>query len=114
MSSLPPRKRASGPSGAKILASAGALVATLAGWAAISLKQAGPAAAATPDLSATDAQLAASGVLLQPLPTLVPASAMTVTDGSAAPQPFKPTAVLRSVSRPPAPKPIVVTRSSRR
>ncbi len=113
MSSPSSRRRPTGSPGAKILVTAGALAATLAGWAALTWREAGSAASAAPLTSGVEAELAAAGVALEPLPTLVPlASSPVVSDIVVPPLPtMQP--VLRSVSAPPRPRVVVMTRSSR-
>jgi len=111
MASTTPAKRPSRVPGAKILITASALAATLAGWAALTWKGVAPSVAAAPGLGPAEAQLAAAGFSLQPLPTLLPGSATSSGSGnpvwvSGGSQP-----VLRSVSAPPAP--VTVTQSSR-
>lgn len=90
-------KRPSGSPGAKLLITAGALAASLAGWASLTWNQAG----------------AAAGVTLRPLPTLVSRSAASSASRSVAnPSPLRGSQpVLRNVVAPPAP--VVMTQSSR-
>ena len=112
MSSSSPRKRSAGSPGAKILITASALAATLAGWAALTWRQAGLAAEAAPLTTGAEAQLAAAGALLEPLPTLVPAASIPIGADIVVPPLRTAQPVLRSVSAPP--RPVVKTRSSRR
>jgi hypothetical protein len=108
-SSVP--KRPTRVPGAKILLTASALAATLGGWASLTWKASGTASAASPGLRSAEAQLAAAGVNLQPLPTLVPGPSQLPVGVSPIPSQGVPRPVLRSVSAPPAP--IVMTQSSR-
>jgi hypothetical protein len=61
-----------------------------------------------------EAQLAAAGVSLEPLPTLVPAASTPTGAEIVVPPQRNVQPVLRSVSAPPPPPPIVMTQSSRR
>jgi len=104
-------KRPSRVPGAKILITASALAATLAGWASLTWKDSANAAGASPSLRSAEAQLAAAGVALQPLPTLVPGLTQLPVGVSPIPSQGGSRPVLRSVSAPPAP--VVMTQSSR-
>jgi hypothetical protein len=106
-------KRPSRVPGAKVLIAASALAATFGGWAALTWKEAAQAAAAAPSLQSAEAQLAAAGITLEPLPTLVAAPAVLPAGSERLPSPSVQQPVLRSVSRPPAPRAVTVTRSSR-
>ena len=99
--------------GAKILLTASAMAATFGGWAALTWKEAAQAAAAAPSLQSAEAQLAAAGITLEPLPTLVAVPTNLPVGSVPVPLPSVQQPVLRSVSRPPAPSAITVTRSSR-
>jgi hypothetical protein len=99
--------------GAKILLTASALAATFGGWAALTWKEAAQAAAAAPSLQSAEAQLAAAGIMLEPLPTLVAVPTNLPVGDATLPLPSVQQPVLRSVSRPPAPRAVTVTRSSR-
>lgn len=99
--------------GAKILLTASALAATFGGWAALTWKEAAQAAAAVPGLQSAEAQLAAAGIALEPLPTLMAVPTNLPVGNGPLPLPSVQQPVLRSVSRPPAPAPVTVTRSSR-
>jgi hypothetical protein len=112
MSANPQRRKASHVPGAKLLISASALAATLIGWASLAWKSAADAGAVAPSVSSVEAQLAAAGVVLQPIPTLAAGPNQDLAVAPADPQPSSPQPVLRSVSAPPAP--VTVTRSSRR
>jgi len=104
-------KRPSRVPGAKLLITASALAATLAGWASLTWKESANVAAASPSLRSADAQLAAAGIDLQPLPTLVPGSSQLPVGVNPSPSQGGSQTVLRSVSAPPAP--VVMTQSSR-
>lgn len=104
-------RRPSRVPGAKILITASALAATLAGWAALTWKEAAQSAAAAPELRSVEAQLAAAGIRLDPLPTLVPGAEMLPMGSVPFLRPSAPQPVLRSVSAPPSP--VTVTQSSR-
>ena len=108
-SSVP--KRPSRVPGAKILLTASALAATFAGWASLTWKESANAAAASPNLRSAEAQLAAAGIILQPLPTLVPGPSQLPVGVSPIPAQAVLQPVLRKVSAPPAP--VVLTQSSR-
>jgi hypothetical protein len=112
MSSSTTRKRPAGSPGAKILVTAGALAATVTGWAALTWKQAGAVANAAPLMTGVEAQLAMAGVSLEPLPTLVPAASTPIGAEIVVPPVRSVQLVLRSVSAPPPP-PVVMTQSSR-
>jgi hypothetical protein len=104
-------KRPSRVPGAKILLTASALAATLGGWASLTWKASANASAASPSLRSAEAQFAAVGINLQPLPTLVPGPSQLPVGVSPIPSQAGPQPVLRRVSAPPAP--IVRTQSSR-
>ena len=104
-------RRPSRVPGAKILITASALAATLAGWAALTWKEATLTAAAAPGLPSVEAQLAAAGIRLDPLPTLVPGAETLPMESGPILRQSAPLPVLRSVSAPPAP--VTVTQSSR-
>lgn len=104
-------KRPSRVPGAKLLLTASALAATLAGWASLTWNASVNAAAASPGLSSPEAQLAAAGIDLLPLPTLVPGPSQLGVGVSPIPSQGTSRPVLRSVSAPPAP--LVMTQSSR-
>ncbi len=97
--------------GAKILITASALAATLAGWASLTWKESANTAATSPGLRSAQAQLAAAGIDLQPLPTLVPGLPHLPVGVGPIPSQAGSRPVLRSVSAPPAP--VVLTQSSR-
>ena len=111
MARLSTPKRPSRVPGAKLLLTASALAATLAGWASLTWKESANAAAASPSLRSAEAQLAAAGVNLQPLTTLVPGPSQLRAGVSPIPSQGGSRPVLRSVSAPPAP--VVMTQSSR-
>lgn len=111
MPATSPIKKSSRVPGAKILITAGALAATLAGWASLAWKASTDSAAAAPSLRSAEAQLAAAGVALQPIPTLVPGPSQRSVAANPAPSQGGSRATLRSVSALPAP--VTLTQSSR-
>lgn len=99
--------------GLKVLISAGALAATLGGWAVFGIKNAGAAGGAT--VSAPGQPIPPElAVLAQPLPTVVPPPAVLSVDVPAI-QPTPMRRILRAVSIPPPEpaEPDAVSRSSR-
>lgn len=99
MTGKTPRRNRGEASGLKVLFSAGALAATLSGWAILGIKDA-RAASASNDTAARQGIPPEMVVLLQPLPTVVtPPAQLNI----AAPvvQPTSMRQILRSVSIPP-------------
>jgi len=113
MASNTTSRRPSRVPGAKILITASALAATFGGWAALTWKEAAQAAAAAPSLQSAEAQLAAAGITLEPLPTLVAVPTNLAVGSVPLSLPSVQQPVLRNVSRPAAPRAVTVTRSSR-
>lgn len=99
--------------GLKVLISAGALAATLSGWAILGTRDFGPASGASPASTGNGAPPELQS-MMEPLPTVVPPPAAS---GFASPavQPTPMRRILRSVSiPPPAPaEPDGTSRSSR-
>ncbi len=111
MPATSPRRVSSRIPGAKILITASALAATLAGWASLASKASADSPASVPSLGSAEAQLTAAGIVLQPIPTLVAGPSQQPAAAGAASMQSKSQPVLRSVSAPPAP--VTITRSSR-
>lgn len=111
MPATSPIRKSSRVPGAKILITASALAATLAGWASLSWKAPADSASAAPSLLSVEAQLAAAGVALQPIPTLVPGPSQLAVAANPATSQGGSQPALRSVSAPPAP--VTLTQSSR-
>lgn len=111
MTATSPSRRPSRIPGAKILMTASALAATLAGWSSLAWKASADSAVAASSMVSAEAQLAAAGVVLQPIPTLVASPAQQPVSAGAASTRTGMQPVLRSVSAPPAP--VTLTQSSR-
>jgi hypothetical protein len=106
------RKRGEVP-GLKVLISAGALAATLSGWAILGIRDAGASAGSSVSMAGQGIPPELSA-LTQPLPTVVPPPAVLTFDAPAV-QPTPMRQILRSVSIPPPEpsQPDAVSRSSR-
>jgi hypothetical protein len=111
MSATSHTRKSSRVPGAKVLITASALAATLAGWASLAWKASTDSAATSPSLLSAEAQLAAAGVSLQPIPTLVPGPLQLSVAANPAPAQAGSQPTLRSASALPAP--VTLTQSSR-
>lgn len=111
MTATSPSRRSSRVTDAKILITASALAATLTGWASLAWKASADSAVAVQSLVPAEAQLAAAGVVLQPIPTLVARPSQKVAGDNVTSTQSGSQPVLRSVSASPAP--VTMTQSSR-